>query len=337
MTNNEEIKDKNDILDPEIEKEKNKIFVTQDGHKILFGNIFDRLEVLRDREKGKPYEERTKKSKIFNRFSGGYFSPTFVKSFEQCPANSFLSSCFPRSVSETMNFGSCVHKVFERIVKEKVWTNKDICDKIIEEELINYEIKQKNNKALLRERYINNFLNMKDYLDESKPFPWDDVQMFPEMFYTDDISIFDVPLGSCYNLMDRVDIRDEGVFVLDYKTGITPYNEKKKAEFIERYLDQMICYSWMIHKKYGIKPRIFAYIPHDGSYIEFPINSLRSQSIFVEKVINYYKDIKTQREKGYFEERPNIWCKYCPIAGVCNAFSGLNNTGPISIDLNKLD
>lgn len=322
---------------PEEEAKKNKCYVLQDGFSILTEDIFKRLEELRNAEADiEDYEKRTSRSKIFNRFSGEYFSPTFVKSFSNCPAQSFINSCIPRTSSEIMNFGSCTHKVFERIVKEKLWGDEAKCKAIAEEELINFEIKQPNNMALLRERYLPNFLNAKDYLDPSKPFDYDKIQMFPEQFFKADLSIFDVPLGSCFNLMDRLDIREEGIFVIDYKTGVPPFNQEKKAEFIDSYLHQMICYAWMIEKQYGVKARVFAFIPHDGSYIEFPVQSLKNQSIFVEKIVEYYKDIRQQRDHFYFEERPNNYCKYCYIKDICNKKNNQNNSIKVPLDLNNI-
>lgn len=321
----------------EEEESKNHVFISQSGNYIYCSDIFKRLEELRDIEIDKDYEEKSAKSKIFNRFSGGYFSPTFVKSFMQCPAQTFINSCIPRSSSEILNFGSCVHKVFERIVREKIWDDKKRCLIVADEEINNFNVKAPNNINLLKTRYIDNFLSAKDYVDESKPFDYDKVQMFPEEFFKDDLSVFDVPLGSCFNLMDRVDVRDEGIFVIDYKTGVPPFNAQKKEEFISSYINQMICYSWMIEKKYGVKPRVFAFIPYDGSYIEFPVKSLKSQSIFVENIINYYKEIKEMRSVPRFEQRINEYCKYCYIKDICNRKNNIHNDVNIRLDLNKIE
>lgn len=318
-----------------IENSKNKTFVEQKGNKIKCDHIFTRLEELYKEEVDKPYEERSTKSKIFNRFSGNYFSPTFVKSFMQCPAKAFISNCMPKETSEILNFGSCTHKVFENIIKEGCWSDEKKCFDIAETEANNYSIIDSNRK-ILKETYLPNFLNSNDYLNKNKKFPWDDVQCFTESFYKADLSIFDVPLGSCFTLMDRLDIRDEGIFVIDYKTGKAPFNSRKMSDFIDSYINQMTCYYWMIEKQFGIKPRCFAYLPDNNTYVEFNVQSLKTQSMFVEEVLEYYKDVKSQREAFEFEERVNKYCKYCPICGKCNAFSKLDNDGKIDIDLNKL-
>lgn len=310
-------------------------FVTQNNGKINCSEVMPELEKYRNDEKGKNYEDRTTKSKIFNRFSGTYFSPTFIKGFTECPARTFISNCLPRKSSPVANFGSCTHKAFEEIVKNKCWNNQNQINEIVENITTDFGISN-TDKNTLTNKYIPNFINGVDYLDNGKPFPWDECKCFPETFYSADLNIFDIDLGSCYTLMDRIDIRDEGIFVIDYKTGRAPYNSVVKANFVNDYLNQMICYYWMIKKQFGIAPRVFAYLPDNNSYIEFPVSSLKNQSMFVETILNYYKDIKEQRENCEFEERINKWCKYCPIAKVCHKYNNVTGDSKISFDLNKI-
>lgn len=319
-----------------MEPDISNINVTQRGNGIEVGDIFKTLKELRDAEKEFEYTKRTNKSKIFNRFSGAYFSPTFVKGFIDCPAKTFLSSCFPRTFNPIANFGSCSHKVFERIVVDEVQLDIERCLEIADEEIKNFSITGSNIKVL-KEKYIPNLVNSADYLNNSKSLDWKNIEMFSEYFYKSEITALGVPLGPCYTLIDRLDIRDEGIFVFDYKTGPAPYNSQKLAEFIESYTDQMIVYSWQIEQQYGVKPKsVFAYIVDNNSYVEFPVKSLKLQSMLVEKILRYYKEIKEQRGNGYFEQRVNQYCKYCPIKDICNQYNKTDNDIQIKLDLTKI-
>lgn len=310
-----------------------KSFITQVGEGFECKEIFEILEKLRNAEKDKEYEERSNKSKIFNRFSGTYFSPTFVKGFSECPARFFINSCTPRKTNEVTNLGSCTHKVFERIVREKTYYDEEKSFAIVREEAANFNISPPNQK-LLEERYTFNFLNAEDYCHPGEPFPWDRVEMFPEQFFKDDLSVFGIPLGPCFTLMDRLDIRDEGIFIIDYKTGSAPRNSERYAEFVASYTNQFIVYNWQIEKQYGIPATgAFAFLPDNNHNVEMPIHSLKLQSMMVEDIIKHYESIKEQREKLYFRENVNKYCKYCSIKDICNAFNKKNDRVVLPFDL----
>lgn len=292
-----------------------EVIVKQNGYGIEINEAMTLFKLEKEKNKDVPYEERTLAHKLANRFSGGYWSPTFIKSWDSCPAKCFLESMMPREESLYANIGSCTHKIYENFVKEGVLSldnNKIV--KITEKEIDNFNTRSSESDI---HNYVNSFCKMRDYNNE-KLFDWENVESYPEAFYKDEITMFDCYLGPLYCLIDRIDIREDGIYIVDYKTG----NPKwfNKDTFVDLYTNQFIAYKWIIEKKYGFPIKgAYAYLPSFNKHIEMPVNSMENQSRLVEQVLIHYDNIKQQNNDGVYKEIPGTNCRYCKFKNKCNA------------------
>ena len=280
------------------------------------------LKDLRDAESNIDYTQRSRISKIYNRFSGKYWSPTHVKGFLDCPARCFGSSFIERKAQPYANLGSAIHEIYELIVSGGYWYDKNKCIEIMEDTIKKYELEEKD-ANLVRTKYLPNFMNYTDYKDNSKKFDWinkEDIQCFTEQFNKcDDFVIFDINLGSTYVLIDRIDVRSDGVYIIDYKSGYM----KDRDHLINSYTDQLISYKWVVEKLYGIEVvGTLLYVPFNDIYVELPSNSLSLQSKLVEKVSRYYEEAARSSETFSFRASKNSNCNYCEFKEFCPQFNG---------------
>ncbi len=309
-------------------------FINQTENKeIEIEDLRKYLVELKEKEKDLEYEKRSNRSKIINSFNTGYFSPTFIKSFAQCPARCFYNKAIEEEKMQVTNVGSAVHKVCEDIVKDSCFYDKKKIDEIISKNYDDFSIDKMNqSKIKVYYDYINNFLKYDDYLGGK--MNWGKVQSFPELFLKDEnLRVMDVDLGACYTLIDRLDIRPEGIYIIDYKTGRMT---ETKMEFISNYISQAIAYSWIVEVKYGQKVSgVYFHTLEDNNYIKMPVDDLIYQSMFIDDILKFYEDIKDQNRRKVFDERVNKYCRYCILKDKCNAYNSTNNAIKIDIKLKQ--
>ncbi len=109
-------------------------------------------------------------------------------------------------------------------------------------------------------------------------------------------------------VIDRIDELDEGVAIIDYKTG----NSKEKLEADDK--DQLLIYQIAAKEVFGIKPKELAY---------HYLNDNKKQSFFgrdmeiekmKEKIIQEIEEIKISD----FKATPGWQCSYCDFKDICD-------------------
>lgn len=246
----------------------------------------------------------SKLSALVHRFSGTYFSPSFMKSYLTNPATAFLSGLVEEDVRDATSIGTHTHRILELYYKQDK-------DKRSRDELLQYldsvpaEIKDQVKK------YLEGYIPSMDYLDETKYLDDKELDCVCEYKGKSDIYIpkFDINIPlACSYVVDRIDIRDDKLYIIDYKTG---YQTNKSASF-DGYLGSMILYKWVVEQDFSLNVA--------GGYLSTPGNvekyipldfSLVNESKCVEQVIDFCEKFKTDvnnhiynfTDKGYFSNK----------------------------------
>ena len=206
-----------------------------------------------------------------------YFT-TWIERAGKRQSSLFGSSTLPESdipVSET--------EILEMYAKSWI-------DDWYEDDKQREEYKHKGKESLLD--YVRSF-------NKTKPHP-----LFLEQGFT--LKFGDVILKG---RIDRIDAFEDGVEIIDYKTG-SPKNDKtlKKEDREQLYLYQLAAIDVL-----GLKPKKLTYhYMEDNSEVSF-LGSDKDLSEFRENVIERVQSIRN----SMFDPTPGFHCRYCDFADIC--------------------
>lgn len=237
---------------------------------------------------------------LLNRYSGDYFSPSFMKGFKTNPALSLMSNFFEEGANDATAIGTAFHKVLEDYYKlpgeernrDKLWE--------LEKEVLlaNPDM----DKAKLDE-YITGYYDIKDYLHPRSELDEKNLKCVTEHkgraenLYAKSIG-YTVPCAVSY-VADRVDYRGKDVIILDYKTG----HPTKDAVTFNGYLGSMILYKWameqelntIINKGYLICPGNSA----STKYLQLDYSKENEEKL-AHQIDLFYKDfMRSNRNREY--------------------------------------
>jgi hypothetical protein len=309
-----------------------KTLIKQDNYIINANELFEDLHTVVEIDSSNKVkiDRLHPAQKIINRFSGLYMSPTFLHGFNECQASQVYNSLMPYIPSDYTSIGKTTHSILQNFYNQKK-EDRDLSTlDIIKDKLINENNQEKQRKAITI--YIEGFKNTPDYLYPNKPMDHKSLDCFQEVFMNGNCSPLGVKLPlPIYCLSDRIDIRNEGIFVIDYKTGT---RLKYGIETLNGYAPQMICYSWMIYEKYGEKPS-GAYLLCPGTkekIVKIDINSLKNQSIYIERIFKFRDDFLQSSKTKEYKEQKMQYCNYCKMKKFCNVFNNQKKNTNIQID-----
>lgn len=181
---------------------------------------------------------------LVNRYSGDYFSPSFMKGYVTNPALNLMQNFFEEGVNDATAIGTAFHKVLEDYYllpgeqrqRDKLW------------ELEPGALKEGMDKSIL-DAYIQGYYEIKDYLHPRTPLDDTKLKCVTEHrgrannLYVKSIG-YTVPCAVSY-VADRIDYRDDDVIILDYKTG----HPSDSAVTFDGYLGSMILYKWAMEQE----------------------------------------------------------------------------------------
>ena len=181
---------------------------------------------------------------ILSRFSGDYFSPSFMKSYVCNPALNFMGNFFTEQANDATAIGTTFHKVMEDYyllpgeerTRSKLW------------EIENKVLPPDQDKAKVDE-YVNGYFDIKDYLHPRKELDDKNLVCVTEHrgrlnnLYIKRLD-YTIPCAVSY-VADRVDFRDGTAIILDYKTG----HPKPEAVTFDGYLGSMLLYKWAMEQE----------------------------------------------------------------------------------------
>ena len=258
---------------------------------------------------------------LLNSTSGNYISPTAMKGFEQCPANYLYSKLVIEKKGSATSIGSTFHAIAQNFYNEKPENRTK--EKLYElmEKQIEEDDQEESRKDV--EFYVERFWNMPDYLT-GRPMNHKNLTCVTETFIRPTINPLGVNLNvPIYTLIDRVDIRDDGIYIVDYKTGVGDPNPYLLGE--HGYLPQMIFYKWAVESEYGQTPKgVYLGLPGADSneymYTKMNVDSLVEQSKVVDAIDAHLKRIRNARETLKFEESTMRYCNSCQMKYMCKKF-----------------
>lgn len=236
---------------------------------------------------------------LLNRYSGDYFSPSFMKNYVTNPALSLMSNFFTEQANDATAIGTTFHSILEeyyKLPKEERQRKKlyDLAEQLIPE--------NQDKDAVLE--YINGYFDIKDYLHPRKELDDTQLECITEHkgrannLYIKRLN-YTIPCAVSY-IADRIDYRDDDVIILDYKTG----HPSKESVTFDGYLGSMLLYKWAMEQELNGIEITKGYLICPGNkpsekYLQLDY-SLENEKIMIEKIDNFYRDfMKDNRSREY--------------------------------------
>lgn len=258
---------------------------------------------------------------ILNSTSGNYVAPTSMKSFNLCPAGYLYGKLVTEKTGVATSVGRTYHTIMEKFYNEEPENRtKNRIYEIMEETIKEDEQEEKAEDV---KAYVDGYLKAPDYIT-GKPMDHGSLICSNEVFIKPIINPLGVDLGiPVYTLIDRIDIREDGIYVTDYKTGFGDPNPYLLGS--NGYLPQMIFYKWAAEAEYGQEVRkAFLCLPGAESlkykYVEMNVNSLVEQSKVIEQVKEHIDFARHVRETKQFPERIMRYCGSCQMKSFCETY-----------------
>lgn len=309
--------------DFKIFKSKVKVIKENDDFILDANQLFKDIEEWVENEKKEKKLEKLDRGHplqhILNSTSGNYIAPTSMKSFNTCPGSYLYNKLIVEKTGTATSVGRTFHTIMEKWYNEEERTLEKL-NQITEETIKEDEQFDKADDVRF---YVKGYLDSPDYLT-GKPMDHAKLICSTETFIKPIINPLGVDLGvPVYTLIDRIDIRDEGVYVIDYKTGMGDPVEYNLGE--NGYLPQMIFYKWAVEAEYGQEVKgVYLSLPGADSkeykYTEMNVNSLVEQSKVLEKVKEYIDFARNVRAKKKFPIYP--YMRFCNpyLKSLCNNY-----------------
>lgn len=233
-------------------------------------------------------------------------SPSKIKVYTECPYKyrakyiDKLPDIFnDKQNTDALQFGSYIHRIFElgyecEDVSELYQIAKDVRDNYVFEGYSDNKIKL----------CIDNFFAFNKNLSKT---------LSVESSFEIQATSFKVN-----GIIDRVIIgEDGGILVLDYKTS------KRPAKASDLYTDeQMLMYAFAASQLYDVPIRKITlghYYPHLDKLVTVKIPEANVKKYIYTKLKNQVWEIR-KKKKHEFEPRPNRFCNWCGVRGVCPSY-----------------
>lgn len=232
-------------------------------------------------------------------FKGEYYSPSFISSWNTCPAKTFFSSLIKEDFVAPLEIGSCVHTALESKFK-----NGEISPFLLEE--LRHNLNDKKEYISKMEDYISAYEQIGEVFSSN-------TEHYTELKIISEVSPLGVKLPQLKGFIDRLDISPTLLNIVDYKTSSREIPEDK-------YLDQLTIYKWLVEKEYETEVNncyVCSLFPNNPRLIPQKI-TLCSQSRLIEKIMKTDEEVKQSIEKMEFKKCKSWQCKFCPCKDNCH-------------------
>ena len=270
----------------------------------LFDDMWEFIELLRAYNKSDFVREgyRANVEHIYKKYNTDYFSPTFLKSFTENQFGCLIHDIY--NTGESNVRGINFHKVMElyyqlpkgeRTREKVVELTKEVCtddgsyEKVLE--YVNY--------------YFNRHL---DYLGGK--LEDNSLECLTEHKGKCDIFVKSLgkklPMQMKY-IIDRLDYRDDKIYLIDYKTG-SPTAEKCNS--FDGYLPQMTLYRWAIENEFDMEiSATYLNIPKKIKDFYVKINrSDRIDEVVFNMCERFYRNYEKFKKDRLLKAKPVSWC-----------------------------
>ena len=261
-------------------------------------------KITEARSGGIKIKKKKRKEKII---LPNHFSFTQLSSFEKCPLQYKFAHILkiPGKGKAVFSFGSTMHNTLYNFIRQ------NSKEKIAFEKLL--EIYQNN--------WIEEWYASKNQRDEYYQLGEKSLRSFYDNFLKEKPSVLQIKnhlaLEQNFNLkmsgytvngkIDRIDKMDEGVEVIDYKTG------NAKEELKETDKQQLLIYQIAAEEVFGLKPkRLTYYYLDEGKKLSF-LGLEEDKKRQKEKIISQIKEIMNSD----FAPKPGWDCRFCDFRDIC--------------------
>lgn len=286
----------------------------------LYNDIADFIENEKKEKESKKLHRHHPLQHILNSTSGNYVSPTAMKSFNMCPAGYLYGKLVTEKTGVATSVGRTYHTIMERFYNlESEERTKEMIYKLMDEVI---DEDGQHEKAEDVKAYVDGYWDAPDYIT-GKPMDHRSLICSNEVFIKPIINPLGVDLGvPVYTLIDRIDVRDDGIYLVDYKTGFGDPNPYLLGA--GGYLPQMIFYKWAAEAEYGQEiKKAFLCLPgasKEYKYVEMDVNSLVEQSKVVGQVHRHINFARSVRESKQFPQSIMRYCGSCQMKTFCGVY-----------------
>ncbi len=233
-----------------------------------------------------------------------YFSFTQFKTFESCPYKYRFSYLLkiPTPGKAIFSYGSTIHNTLEKFLKSKTTDLKELI-KIYEQEWINdwYETKKQK-----QEYFESGKKSLELFLKDFKQFK-PEVLLINEKPALEQSFNLKIANTSIYGKIDRIDVLDDGVEIIDYKTG------KAKEKLDSNDKKQLLIYQLAAKEVLGLNPvRLTYYYTDKGQKLHF-----LGSDAEMEKEKQDLTELISEIKKSDFKPSPGWQCKFCDFKDIC--------------------
>ncbi len=257
------------------------------------------------------------------------FSFSQLAAFEKCPLQykfNFILKV-PIKGKSVFSFGKTMHATLYDFLKYAQDDNKETQDNLFGFKDIKAGAKKKPLgldllKKIYEKNWIGEWYTSKDdqeaYYSLGKKIIKDFAQAFeknpPKIMHHNGALALEIPFhlklegNTIYGVIDRIDQLDNGVEIIDYKTG----NSKDKLDASAK--EQLLIYQIAAEEVFKVIPKELTYFYlNDGQKQSFIGNEKEKQKL-KEKILSQIKEIKT----GKFNPTPGWQCAFCDFKDICD-------------------
>jgi putative RecB family exonuclease len=243
-------------------------------------------------------------------------SPSKLSSFTSCALQFKYNAIdkLPQAPTAQTFLGTTVHRALELLFRDVPPGERDRMAGLVSLDQAWFEAKGTDDwKSLAlhpsdqREMYVQSAELVENYFDLENPNEVNAIGIELQM---------EAQLGSIRlrGILDRLDATDEGLIVVDYKTGKVPDERFEKGR-----LDGMAMYSFMCEQVLGHRPAkvVLMYLAGPTSIIATP--SDHTTAGLRRKAEAVWSAVERACETDGFQPRPSKLCDWCAYKPICPA------------------
>lgn len=256
-----------------------------------------------------------------------HFSFSQLAAFEKCPLQYKFNFILrvPVKGKAVFSFGKTMHNTFYNFLKQANENNKNKQSDLFgfKEKTLRQSRGELNDLIQIYEKnwideWYENKKQKDDYYKLGKKIIKDFYKEFlknpPKILKINDELALEMPFNlkigghTLYGVIDRIDEKEGGVAIIDYKTG------KAKEKLAPDDREQLLIYQIAAEEVFKIKPKeLIYYYLEEGKKVSF-LGTEKEKEKLKEKIIQEIEEIK----KSDFEATPGWQCAFCDFKDICD-------------------
>ena len=257
--------------------------------------------------------KQEKRKKLDRKLLPDHFSYTQFLTFQSCPRKYKFTHLLklPSRGGPSRSFGTTLHHTLEIFLKNYVLDPQ-------------FSASWEKLQAIYQENWLDDWYDSEkrrqEYFRKGKKqlkLFWKDFQKHPPKIYIQQgqpflEKNFLLPLGaySIQGKIDRIDVLEDGVEIIDYKTG------KARQKLGLDNKRQLLLYQIAAEEVFGLKPKKLSfYYLEDGSKLSF-LGSEKEKEKTKEKMLQTIQEI----QKSSFSAKRSPLCRYCDYRRICEYY-----------------